>query len=175
MLIALPCTAAAFFGAAYFLPSKIEVQRSIHLQQLPEDIYPFLNNPTEWENWSVLNKLNDPSMIHLYGGPMQGKGARLQWSGDRVGSGQLLFTESIESHSLIYKQSDSSDSTTTLGTFILTPNNGGTQLVWRQQAVLKQTPLSKMYGLWHKYKMQQEVEQGLVGLHKLLQSKKIKI
>ncbi|WP_276495938.1 SRPBCC family protein [Pontibacter litorisediminis] len=174
-LLALPLgAAAAVFGAAYFLPSEIEVQQSVYLQQPPEVIYPYLNNPTEWGHWSVLNKENDPSMIHLYGGPLQGKGARLQWSGDRVGEGQLILTESTQPGTIAYRQNNADDTTSVLGTFTLMPARGGTQLVWRQHSVLQQSPLAKLRGVLQKYKMQQDMTQGLQGLQQLVGDRKLK-
>ncbi|WP_266205600.1 SRPBCC family protein [Pontibacter kalidii] len=174
VLIALPVSAALIIGASHFLPSEIVVQQSVFLQQAPEEVYPYLNNPTEWQNWSVLNKAHDPSMIHLYGGPVQGKGARLQWSGDRVGDGQLIFTESIQPTTIAYRQSQPDDTAAILGVFTLQAHNGGTQLVWQQQTTLRQNPMAKLLGVLQKYRMQQEAERGLQGLQKLLGVRKLK-
>ncbi|CAM3543029.1 SRPBCC family protein [Pontibacter korlensis] len=171
VLIALLVIMSALVGASYFLPDKIEVQQTMLLRQSPEEVYPYLNNPTEWQHWSVLNKTNDPSMIHLYGGPLQGKGARLQWSGDKVGNGQLVFKESVEPSMIIYEQILTDDSASIHGSFTLASVSGGTQVSWSQQTVLKQTPIAKFFGLLQKHKMEQEVIQGLQGLHTLLQNK----
>lgn len=168
VLIALPLGAAAIYGASYFLPTEIEVQQAVYLQLPAEEVYPYLNNPAKWQEWSLLNKENDPSMIHLYGGPMQGKGARLEWSGDKVGNGQILLTESTQPNTIAYRQSAPDNASAILGTFILIPTKGGTNVVWRQQTVLPQSSLAKLHGVLRKYKMKQEAEQGLQGLQKLL-------
>ncbi|WP_073851198.1 SRPBCC family protein [Pontibacter flavimaris] len=174
VLLALPVSAAVLLGASHFLPAEIDVQQAVFLQQPPEEVYPYLNNPTEWQRWSVLNKQHDPSMIHLYGGPLQGKGARLQWSGDRIGDGQLLFTESIQPGTIAYRQSQPGDTSAILGIFTLQAHKGGTQVVWRQQTALRQTPLAKLQGVLQKYKMRTEAEKGLQGLQKLLGVRKLK-
>lgn len=174
ILIAVPAGAAAILGASYFLPSEIEVEQSVFLLQSPDEVYPILNNPVEWQHWSVLNKQNDPSMINLYGGPVYGKGARLQWSGDKVGDGQLVFTESVQPSSILYRQTQPADTSAIRGTFELAPREGGTQLSWRQQTTLAHNPIARLQGVLQKYKMQQEVARGLQGIQKHLGARKLK-
>ncbi|GAA4445296.1 hypothetical protein GCM10023188_48250 [Pontibacter saemangeumensis] len=169
VLLPLPVLLAAAAGAAYYLlPAELEVQQAIVLQAPPEEVYALLDNPMEWQKWSVLNKQEDPSMIHLYGGPMAGAGARMQWSGDRVGNGQVVFTESISPSSLTYRQSENGAAENILGSFTLAPVAGGTQVVWKQQAVVGQSPWQKVLGAVQKYRKQDEVEKGLLGLKTLL-------
>jgi len=138
------------------------------LPATPEEVYALLDNPTQWEKWSVLNKQEDPTMIHLYGGPMSGTGARLQWSGDRVGNGAVLFTESISPSTLVYEQNENSATRTIKGSFTLAPVAGGTQVVWRQQAIVGQNPWERLLGAVQRYRKQEEVEKGLLGLKTLL-------
>lgn len=169
VLLPLPVLLAAAAGAAYYLlPAELEVQQTIVLQAPPEEVYALLDNPMEWQKWSVLNKQEDPSLIHLYGGPMAGTGARMQWSGDRVGNGQVVFTESISPSSLSYRQSENGAAENILGSFTLAPVAGGTQVVWRQQAAVGQNPWQKLLGAVQKYRKQDEVEKGLLGLKTLL-------
>ncbi|GHA59273.1 SRPBCC family protein [Pontibacter akesuensis] len=173
-LIALLGLSAAAYGAAYLLPTQLEVERSIHLVQEPALVYRYLNNPTEWPNWSAINRKDDPSVIHLYGGPFEGKGARLQWSGDEVGNGHIIFTESTSPSSLVYQQYLPGANDTVQGYFTVQPERDGTLLTWRQNASLAQTFEGKLKGIMLKRRMQQEQEKGLMGLKILLenQSKK---
>lgn len=171
VLLTLLVVAAALFGVSFLLPPSVEVEQAVFLKLPPEKVYPYLNNPMEWQYWSMLNKNNDPSMIHLYGGPMEGKGARMQWSGDRVGNGLVVFTESVSPSTIIYKQTLPGSPFIIHGSFSLAPVRGGTQLVWRQQTALKQTPIARLMGALQQYRMQQEQEQGLNGLKALLQGK----
>lgn len=169
VLLPLPLLLAAAAGAAYYLlPTKLEVQQRIVLQAPPEEVYALLDNPMQWEKWSVLNKQEDPSMIHLYGGPMAGTGARMQWSGDRVGNGLIVFTESISPSSLTYKQSENSATQSIEGSFTLAPVAGGTQVVWRQHAAVGENPWERLLGAVQKFRKQDEVEKGLLGLKTLL-------
>lgn len=171
VLLLLLFLCAATFGASYLLPTQIHVQQAIYLTEPREEVYPYLNDPTQWASWSVLSKKHDPSIIHLYAGPLRGKGSRLRWSGDKVGNGSILFTESIDPDSITYQRQQAYSKNTVQGCFKLTEGADGTKVVWQQQLSLGQTPLDRIAGLYYKYTMEQETEQGLLGLKALVQSK----
>ncbi|GAB3814678.1 hypothetical protein GCM10028895_08000 [Pontibacter rugosus] len=128
VLLALVALSAAGYGATFFLPTAFEVERSIYLQHSPEEVYRYLNNPTEWPNWSAVNKQTDPTVIHLYGGSFEGKGARLQWSGDKLGNGQVVLTESINPSSITYLQSLQDVADSVQGFFTIAPERGAHSL-----------------------------------------------
>lgn len=168
VILSLLVLLAALAGASYLLPTQLEVQQSIVISASAEEVYARLNNPVEWEKWTVLNKQTDPSMIYLYGGPMAGTGARMQWSGDKTGNGRIVFTESSGPTSLLYVEDSDKDSSRLLGSFTLAAVEGGTELVWRQQAAFGGKPWERVYCLLRTYKKQHEAEQGLLGLKTLL-------
>lgn len=169
VLLPLPLLLAASAGAAFcLLPTELEVEQSIVVEAPPEEVFALLDNPTQWEKWSALNRQEDPSMIYLYGGPLMGTGARLQWNGDRLGNGLVIFRESISPSSLTYDQSENGAVKNIQGSFTLAPVAGGTQVVWRQQAVVGQNPWERVLGAVHKYRRQEEVAKGLLGLKTLL-------
>lgn len=159
---------AALAGAIYKLPTQLDVQQSIVLNTSSEMVYAHLDNPVAWEKWTMLNKEIDPSMIYLYGGPMAGTGARMQWSGDKVGNGQVVFTGSTRPTLLTYIESDDEDTSKLQGSFTLTAVEGGTKLVWRQQATFGLNPWDRVYCLLKTYRKQDEAEKGLLNLKTLL-------
>lgn len=159
---------AALAGASYLLPTELQVRQSMVLPASPEEVYSHLANPMEWEKWTVLNKQTDPSMIYLYGGPMAGTGARMQWSGDKVGNGKVVFTESISPSSLLYIE-NADDATSRLqGSFTLAAVTGGTEIVWLQQGAYGEKPWERITCMLKRYKKQDEAEKGLLGLKTLL-------
>ncbi|PRY12011.1 polyketide cyclase/dehydrase/lipid transport protein [Pontibacter ummariensis] len=170
VLITLPLVLAVLLGATYLLPTVLLIEHAAVLEAEPEEVYPLLSNPMEWEKWSVRNKTEDPTMIHLYGGPMAGVGARMQWSGDKVGNGQLIFTEETSPSALTYLQTEESDTNQITGTFTLAATRGGTKIVWRQQANYGTSPLNRVKGLLLRYKRERELEAGLAGLKTLLKN-----
>lgn len=159
---------AALAAATYLLPTQLEVRQSIVLTASPEEVYAHLNNPMEWEKWTVLNRQADPSMIYLYGGPMAGTGARMQWSGDKVGNGRIVFTESMSPSSLLYQESEGEDTSRLQGSFTLGAIAGGTEVVWQQQASFGEKPWDRIHCLLTKYRKQEEAEKGLLSLKTLL-------
>ena len=161
---------AAVFGLSYLLPAQVQLEQSLMLNATPEQVYSLLNNPMEWEKWSPVNKTADPTMIRLFGGPMTGVGAKMKWSGDDVGNGELELTESTASASVAYKEHMTDDATTLEGRFVLTAVEGGTAVYWTQKAHLEDKPLARLKGLWLKYKKKNELEKGLQGLKSSLDS-----
>lgn len=168
VLLSLFVLIAALAGASYLLPTQLEVRQSIVLNASPEEVYVHLSNPMDWEKWTVLNKQSDPTMIYLYGGPMTGAGARMQWNGDKVGNGQVVFTEGTSPSSLEYLESSDHDTSKVQGSFSLAAVEGGTEVVWRQYAAFGDRPWDRIYCLVKTYRKQNEAEKGLIGLKTLL-------
>ncbi|MCJ8166299.1 SRPBCC family protein [Pontibacter sp. E15-1] len=169
VIVALPLLAVGLACATYaVLPTQMDVEERLVLEASPEEVYALLENPTQWERWSPVNKQADPSMIRLYGGPMAGAGARMQWSGDRVGNGELLITESLRPAQLAYLQHEHKNAGSIQGAITLAPVPGGTQVVWRQQAVVGQYPWGRVQGLLLQRRKQEEAQKGLQNLQTLL-------
>ncbi|MFD2244960.1 SRPBCC family protein [Pontibacter ruber] len=171
VLMSLLTVVAALFSASYLLPVQCDVVRSRVMNASPDQVYPYLNNPTEWEKWSVWNKSYDPSMIHMYGGPLTGKGARLNWSGDKIGDGQIEFTESVSPTLLRYQQTIEGDHHETQGYFSLEKVNGGTRVIWQKHTALEDNPIARIEGFLRKKKLEVELEQSLAGLDSVVTAK----
>lgn len=169
VLISLLLAVGAAFLGSFLLPDSYEVSRSITIDARPEQVFPYLNNPTEWEKWNAWNKSYDPSMIRLYGGPMSGKGAYQQWNGDKVGMVQMRFTESTPPSQLYYTQQTKGEPYETIGIFSLEPIAEGTRVVWQQKSRIPDTPLARYKGFFKKLKVEQETEQSLMSLQALFQ------
>jgi len=168
LVLPLPVLAAAFCGIAYRLPTQLQAEHRVVLRVSPEQVYPYLNNPMEWPKWSALSKAADPSIIYLYGGPMAGVGARMQWSGDKLGDGNMQLTASASPSSIAYVQHETSLPDSVFGEFTLAPAYGGTEVIWRQKSAIGTNPMARLIGLYKQYRKQQEVEQGLAGLKMLV-------
>jgi uncharacterized protein YndB with AHSA1/START domain len=170
VLVSLLVAASAVYSGSYLLPDSYEVSRSIVVDARAEQVFPYLNNPTQWEKWNAWNKSYDPSMIRLYGGPMAGKGAFQHWNGDKVGQVQMQFTESTPPSQLYYKQQTRGDQYETIGIFSLEPATEGTRIVWHQKARVEDTPLDRYKGMFKKMKTEQEAEQSLLALKSLFEN-----
>ncbi|MCC9168835.1 SRPBCC family protein [Pontibacter harenae] len=168
VLLSLLFVAVCLYMGAYLLPKQYEVTHAELMDDDPSQIYPLISNPTEWEKWSAWNKENDPSLIHMYGGPLAGAGARHRWSGDKVGSSEMIFTQSLEAEMLGYEQMQDDDTLKTKGKILLRKAAEGTEVVWTQVSPLNNHPIALVKGLWQKRKAQKDLQQSLAGLKTLV-------
>jgi hypothetical protein len=161
--------AVVAFGVAYQLPKQCVAERTILVEASPEQIFTYLENPTEWQRWSAWNRAYDPTMIQLFGGPMRGTGARITWNGDKVGKKQMVFTNSLNPSQLLYEVTDNAQVNKTLGVIELVATKEGTLVHWKEQTNLNDSPFDLALGAWKQYQSDAEMEQGLVGLKTLVQ------
>lgn len=76
-------------GLALLQPDRFRVERSIEIAAPPEQIFPLVEDFTQWVKWSPWEHL-DPDMKRLFGNPFRGMGSTYSWSGnDQVGEGRM--------------------------------------------------------------------------------------
>lgn len=63
------------------LPSKVFVQRSINVDTTPAEIYNYLEDLRNFQEWSYWAEI-DPKTSYKYTGPMTGTGSRMDWKSD---------------------------------------------------------------------------------------------
>lgn len=154
----------AALGLSYQLPKESIAEKTMLVSANPDQVYAYLENPTEWERWNALNKSYDPTMIQLFGGPMRGTGARLTWNGDKVGSRQMIITGSVNPETLQYEVTHNKEQHKTLGKFELKKTEGGTLVHWLEQTPLNDNPIDLLRGAWQQYTADKQMEQGLLAL-----------
>ena len=86
---------------AFFMPKKMEIERSIVIHAKPETVFNHVNNLRNWDLWSPWNRL-DPEMVITYGDSWKGENASYDWVSDmpEVGEGSLKITESITNETI---------------------------------------------------------------------------
>ncbi|MFD2515598.1 SRPBCC family protein [Pontibacter locisalis] len=164
VLLSVAVVIVVTLGISFLLPTHLLLERSVVLDAKPAQVYSLLSNPTEWEKWSPVNKSVDPTMIRLFSGPMSGVGAKMQWSGDGVGNGEVELVEATANEKIIYTERDTSNALTIEGAFLLTAAEGNTVIYWSQKARIEDNPFERLKGLWLKYKKENELEEGLLRL-----------
>ena len=75
----------------FLLPNAWRVDREILLQGEAEDIFPFVNIPKNWQEWSVWNIEN--GMKFSLSGPTAGKDSAMSWKGNQI-NGKMTVTKS---------------------------------------------------------------------------------
>lgn len=169
-LMSLLVVVAAVYSGSYLLPASCEVTRYVVVAATPEQVFPYIDNPTHWEKWNAWNKDYDPTMIRMYGGPMAGKGAYQQWNGDKLGDVQMHFTESTPPLILHYKQVTKGEPHETQGTFKLEPVRAGTKVVWQHKTALEDNAIARYRGYFKQKRLTQEAEQSLHALKIFVES-----
>ncbi|WP_162426478.1 SRPBCC family protein [Pontibacter pudoricolor] len=160
--------AAIIFGGATLLPDQIEVKQTIVINATPDQVFPYLNNTSNWKRWSAWNMTNDPSLIYLYGGPVSGAGARQNWNGDKVGNWHMLFTQSTAPDSLTYELKQEGQTIKSIGSFVLQKTDAGTMVTWSQTTPLEDNPLALYKGAWQNYRTEQQILESLANLKSLV-------
>ena len=75
-------------GIAFLLPGKVHVERSIAIAAPAEKIFPLINSPRRFNEWSPWAQI-DPDMKITFSGPESGVGATMEWQSENrnVGAG----------------------------------------------------------------------------------------
>jgi len=96
IVIAIVVIVGAILIYAATKPDTFQVSRATSVQAPPDKIFPLVNNLRSHSLWSPFDK--DREMKRAYSGPAAGKGASLEFEGDRnVGSGRLAIADATQS------------------------------------------------------------------------------
>lgn len=83
-----------FFAGAMFLPDRMSLERSVHIERPAGMVFAVVNDLSRFNEWSPWYPL-DPDATYRYEGPASGPGATMHWSGDSaVGTGTMRILES---------------------------------------------------------------------------------
>lgn len=94
VIIAVVLIAAILIYAAT-RPDTFRIQRTASINAPPDKIFPFINDFHHWISWSPWEKM-DAAMKKSHSGAPQGKGAVLEWDGNKdVGTGRMEVLETI--------------------------------------------------------------------------------
>lgn len=127
-LVALIGALLAYAGTK---PDTFRVQRSASIFAPPENIFPHIDALKNWSAWSPWEK-KDPAMKKAYSGASQGRGAVLEWDGNKdVGTGRMQVLESTPPFTVrIQLDFFAPFKAQNTAEFTLTPTTGSTQVTW---------------------------------------------
>ena len=75
----------------FLLPNAWRVDREIMIAGNAESIFPLINAPKNWQDWSVWNTEN--GMKFSLNGPTNGKDSSMSWKGNQI-NGRMTITKS---------------------------------------------------------------------------------
>ena len=112
-------------------PNTFRVQRSTTINSPPDKVFSFISDLHSWASWSPWEK-KDPGMKKTHSGPPQGKGAVLEWAGNKdVGTGRMeVLDSSPASKVLIQLDFLKPFEAHNTAEFTLTPKAASTEVTW---------------------------------------------
>jgi uncharacterized protein YndB with AHSA1/START domain len=128
-------------------PNTFRVQRSTTINAQPDTVFPLIDDLHTWASWSPWEK-KDLAMKKTHRGAPQGKGAVLEWDGNKdVGTGRMEVLESTPvSKILIQLDFIKPFEAHNTAEFTLASNAGTTQVTWAMYG--PQPYMMKIMGLF---------------------------
>jgi len=168
ILSALLIVVVVLLGIAYMLPRQVHVERSIVVDRTAAAVFPLLNSPKRFNEWSPWKDL-DPNVRMTYSGPDTGVGAAMAWAGNsKVGRGSQVITESMADQR-VKTDLDFGDMGSAKAEWDLSPSGTGTKVVWALDADLGNNPLGRFTGLVMDRMVGPDYERGLKQLKALVE------
>lgn len=157
-------------AVAFALPQHVAVARTVVINAPEADIFPYLNNPRKFNEWSPW-AARDPSTRYEFSGPEAGVGARMSWESDhpQVGKGAQEIVESRDNE-LVEIALDFGEMGPATASYALTPSGAGTQVKWAFETDMGNNPLMRWMGLMFERWVGQDYENGLERLRKLVEA-----
>lgn len=162
--------AGMLVAVAYALPQQVAVARSTVINAPESDIFPYLNNPRKFNEWSPW-AARDPNTQFTFSGPETGKGARMAWKSENpdVGEGTQEIVET-ELNKYVEVALDFGDMGTANATYTLSPSGAGTQVKWGFETDVGNNPMKRWFGLMFERWVGKDYEEGLARLKTLVES-----
>lgn len=151
-----------FFGVAMFLPSEVQVERSLVIPASSEVVFNQVNDLKQWEKWSPWHQM-DPEMTMTFANINAGEGASYSWESEKVGSGSLIITESRPPQ-YIATEMDFIDQGTATSYYRFETIKEGTKVTWGFETDMGNGPVGKYMGLMMDSMIGSDFEKGLQNL-----------
>jgi len=155
-------------AGAFLLPRNVHVRRSIEIAAPAEVIFPLINSPRQFNEWSPWARL-DPNIKTTYSGPESGVGAKMEWQSDdkNVGSGTSEITAS-RTNKMVRTSMDFGDMGAAEAFFIIQkPKDDKTTVIWGFNTDLGMNPIARYMGLMFDGWIGKDYETGLANLKQL--------
>ncbi|MBL4819177.1 MAG: SRPBCC family protein [Deltaproteobacteria bacterium] len=162
-----------FLAFGYLLPKQVEVSRSIDMHATTWQIHPYVDNLERWKNWMPWNKEMDPSVKYTFSGAKRGQGARMSWSSDKMGSGELTITKSAKRAGVWYSIYFHEGHMESLGSLTYQPVPNGTKVIWKDIMEMGNNPINRYFGLLLDAMLGADFETGLAKLKEVVEKSSI--
>lgn len=155
-------------AVAFALPNQVSVERSTVINSLEADIFPYLNNLKKFNSWSPW-AARDPETHYVFTGPVRGKGARMEWDSDTVGTGTMEIT-ATELNKSVMVALDFGVQGKANARYRLSPSGAGTRVTWGFETEVGNNPLKRWMSLLFDRWIGKDYEEGLANLKKVVEA-----
>jgi hypothetical protein len=173
LLLLIACVIGFFALIGSLLPRSYDFERSIVINVPAEEIFPLLNSPQRWPEWSRQwgGELAEQLDLDIqYNGEAAGVGAAQTWSDPR-GSGKLWITESTPNELVEFEVLLANFPPMT-SQLELNPNSEtATRVTWHSEGTLPGGPFYGYFGGFFSTQMGYEYENSLTKLKSVLEKK----
>jgi len=156
------------FAVGVFLPSLARVEREILIDAHRATVFALLNDfhqINKWSHWVA----DDPNLRLELTGPDRGVGAMMRWSGNIIGQGSQIITES-EALQTVVIQRTLEDLGIVETSFHLTETQSGTNVLWRYENDFGRNIFGRYYALMLDDIIGSRYETSLVSLKAMAES-----
>ena len=92
-----------FIIVGLFLPTTFHAEKTVTINATADKIFPFINSPKTWSDWSAWNTKSHPTLKYQYEGPISGVGATSIWTDDSMKNpGKTVITQSMKNKAISY-------------------------------------------------------------------------
>ncbi len=170
MVLALIFLVLAALVVGFFLPSKIEMQRSITIERSSEKIYTVINSLKNFNNWSPWVE-KDSKANYTYSGPDVGVGSKMTWEGNsQVGKGSQEILESVANEVVITELYFGKSQQPAKATLSLISEQNKTKVTWKFESDAGGDILARYFGLAIEDLLAPDYEKGLANLKQYVES-----
>ncbi len=154
-----------FLLVGYLMPGTWAAERSIEIAAPPERVFPLLDTPDAWRQWTQW-----PDSGIVAEGPDRGPGARLAWNDRELGEGSFEIIAAESPTRVTYEVAVQGGSMRTTGTMRLELIAGGVRLHWLEEGDFGWNPLMGYWARAMERAQGTELEKSLSRLKELAEA-----
>lgn len=154
----------------FFLPAKVNLERSTVINQDRDKIFKVLNSLTHFNKWSPWFEY-DPNADYVLSGPESGVGSTLTWQGnDKIGTGSNEIIESKENEFIRMKFYFGKSESPAFSKVSVSKVENGTKVTWAFYNDFGYNVFYRYFGLVLEKMIAPDYEKGLKKLKEYIES-----
>jgi carbon monoxide dehydrogenase subunit G len=158
-----------FLGISLFFPHQYKFENSIEINKPKQEVFTFMNNLQNWEQWSVWNKSIDSTMYLFYTTRKDSIGAMQYFNGNLLGSGRFKISNIKANEFLSYNLQMHQSEVNANGTFFFSDKNTVTQLTWVDSGDVGHNPIFRYMIPFKRSSTEKAFEEGLKRIKEVIE------